>query len=198
MSITPDILALELDKERFFALKSKTKTNIFSLEIYRKLGFKPFLFNLIGSYIEKKLSKSTGILPGTEMKTAINLAKKNNIQVALIDQPIQITLKKLTSQLTRKEKLSLLKDILFSLFSKKQAEFDLNEVPSEKIIAKLITQTKEKYPTVYRILVKERNEYMAKALYKIINLDKDKKILAVIGAGHEKEVIRIIRSYSNN
>ena len=57
---------------------------------------------------------------------------------------------------------------------------------------------KKDYPGVYNVLIKERNEVMAKALNKIINLNNDKKILAIIGAGHEKEVIRLIRSQGNN
>jgi pheromone shutdown protein TraB len=34
---------------------------------------------------------------------------------------------------------------------------------------------------------------MAKALNKIIDEEKERKILAIIGAGHEKEVFRLIR-----
>lgn len=190
--IKPDIVALELDKPRFLALTSKNK--IISLKKYKGLNFKSFLFNLIGSYIEKNLSKQTGFSPGTEMKTAINLSKKQKIRIELIDQPINITINKLTSQLTRKEKLSLLKEILLFPFSKNKIEFNLDEVPSEEIINKLIKETKEKYPTIYRILVKERNEYMAKALYKIINTNPDKKILAIVGAGHQKEIIGELKS----
>lgn len=191
-TIKPEIIALELDRGRFFALMSNNKRT--SLKAYKKLGFKALLLNLIGAYLERKLSKSTGILPGTEMKTAIEIAKKNNIKIELIDQPIEITLKKLTTQLTRKEKFNLLKEFILSMFSKNNIEFDLNTVPSEKIIEKLISQTKKKYPTVHKILIKERNQYMAKALYKIININQDKNILAIVGAGHQKEITGELKS----
>ena len=195
-TIKPNIVALELDKPRFLALTSKNK--IIPLKKYKGLNFKSFLFNLIGSYIEKNLSKQTGFSPGTEMKTAINLAKKQKIRIELIDQPINITINKLTSQLTKREKLSLLKEILLFPFAKNKIEFNLNKVPSEEIINKLIKETKEKYPTVYRILVKERNEYMAKALYKIMNTNPDNKILTVVGAGHQKEIINEIKKVIKN
>ncbi len=194
-TIKPEIIALELDRGRFFALMSNNKRT--SLKSYKKLGFKSFLLNLIGAYLERKLSKSTGILPGTEMKTAIGIARKNNIKIELIDQPINITLEKLTTQLTRKEKFNLLKEVILSIFSKNKVEFDLNTVPSEKIIKKLISQTKKKYPTIHRILVKERNQYMAKALYKIINTNQDKNTLAIVGAGHQKEIIGELKSIKN-
>ncbi|MEK6953199.1 MAG: TraB domain-containing protein [Nanoarchaeota archaeon] len=193
--IKPNIIALELDKDRFLALTSKKKTK--SFRKYKNLSFQSILFNLIGSYIEKKLSKNTGFLPGSEMKTAIKLARKQNIEIELIDQPIQITLNKLTSQLTRKEKLNLIKEIIFFPFIKNKTEFNLNKVPSKKIIEKLIKETQEKYPTIHRILIKERNQYMAKALYKIINTNHDKKILAIVGAGHKKDIMGELKSIKN-
>src|SRR3989344_9213427 len=88
--LRPAIIALELDKSRFLSLTSNKKPG--KLGSLKLLGIKGFLFNLVGAFIEKSLGKHTGIKPGTEMKTAINLAKKNNITLSLIDQPIQITI----------------------------------------------------------------------------------------------------------
>ncbi len=194
-TLTPNIIALELDKERFLALISaKQGKRGISFKNFKKLGFKSFLLNLIGAYIEKKLSKSTGILPGTEMITAIKLAKDKKIKIALIDQPIHITLKRLTSQITRKEKLNLIKELLFTPFSKNKIKFDLNKVPSQKLIKKMIEGTKTKYPTIHRVLVEERNRYMAKGLYKLMNSNLTSKILAIVGAGHEKEIVGELKS----
>ena len=52
---------------------------------------------------------------------------------------------------------------------------------------------KKYYPSIYLTLIKERNEYMAKALYKLITINPDKTILAVVGAGHEEEIIRLVK-----
>ena len=133
------------------------------------------------------------------MLTAINLAKKHNLKIALIDQDILITLKKLT-KISLKEKFKIIKDIILGLAFKKGEviKVDLTKVPSQELIGKLVKKVKNAYPGVYNILIKERNELMAKALNKITNLNQDSKILAVIGAGHEKEVIRIIRSLDSN
>lgn len=195
-SYKPDFIALELDKQRLGTLLSKKKK--FSLKALKEFGIKALFLNLIGSFIEKRLSKKTGILPGTEMKTAIKLAKEQKIKIALIDQPVNITLKKLTSRITRKEKFRFIKDILSSLFlRKKQVSFDLNKVPSEKVVKKLIEDTKEKYPTVYQVLIEERNKFMAKALYKLTHLYPKKKILAIVGAGHEEGIIGELKSIKN-
>lgn len=195
-NLKPDIIALELDKERLPSLLSKKRK--ISLSSIKKLGLKAFFLNLLGSYIEKSLSKKTGILPGTEMRAAFLLAKKHKIQIFLIDQPIKITLNNLTSKITRKEKFQFLKDIFSSIiFRKRQITFNLNEVPSEKIINELIKEIKSKYPTVYKILVEERNIYMTKVLNKIMNTYKNKRILAIVGAGHAKDIVGELKSMKN-
>lgn len=191
--VKPGIIALELDALRLKALLSEKKRK-FSLN-FRKLGFKGFLFNIIGAYIERSLSKHTGILPGSEMKEAIKIAKKEKIKIALIDQPINITIKKLMSRLTRKEKFTFVKDFFSSMFFRKRViKFNLNTVPSEKIIEELMEETKEKYPSVFKTLVTERNHYMGKALNKLMHTFPKKKILAIVGAGHEKGIIGELKS----
>ncbi len=192
----PEIIALELDPKRYLALTQGKKHDFRDII---KVGLKGYLINIIGAYIEKKLGKLVGVKPGSEMLTAINLAKKHNLKIALIDQDILITLKKLT-KISLKEKFKIIKDIILGLAFKKGEviKVDLTKVPSQELIGKLVKKVKNAYPGVYNILIKERNELMAKALNKITNLNQDSKILAVIGAGHEKEVIRIIRSLDSN
>ena len=194
-TINPDILALELDKKRLLALISAKKTKL-SLKELKKLGLKAYLFNLLGAYAEKKLGSSVGIKPGTEMKIAYSLAKKQKAKIALIDQDIEITLKKLSSRLTWKEKFTFIKDILKALILRKQEiKFDLRKVPSEEQIRVMISKVKNSYPSFYLTLVKERNIYMAKALKTLIAHNKSRKILALIGAGHEKTLLSLIKKH---
>ena len=63
----------------------------------------------------------------------------------------------------------------------------------EKTIKKLLNKVKKRYPNLYHVLITERNEYMASKLAKIIKVNEDKKVLAIIGAGHEKEMVDIIK-----
>ncbi len=188
----PDIIALELDKKRLIALFNKRKLRLMDI---KNIGIRGYLINLIGAYIEKKLGKLVGVSPGSEMKAAISLAQQNNIMISLIDQDISITLKRLGNKITLKEKFRILKDIFKAVISKKSdiEPFDLRKVPKQEIILKLINKVKENYPNIYEVLIKERNEHMAKSLYKLINDNKDKKILAIIGAGHEKGVSEILQ-----
>jgi len=99
----PDIIALELDRKRLYSLFKKDRNKIRIYDI-RKIGVKGFVFSLIGAWAEKKLGKLVGVAPGSEMKKAVILAKKHKIKVALIDQDIEITLRRFSKSLTWKEK----------------------------------------------------------------------------------------------
>lgn len=183
----PFIIALELDPKRFVALtKKKAK---FSLRGIRKMGLSAFIFNFIGAWIEKQLAKQVKTSPGAEMKKAIRLAKKYKINIALIDQNIDITLKKLIKTITLKEKFRFLIDLFKGFFSFKKTKIDLKKVHSENLINKMIKEVKNRYPSFYKVLIKERNEILAQNLYKLITKYSDKKLIAIVGAGHEKAII---------
>jgi len=192
----PEIIALELDPKRYVAL---TQKRTYNLQDILKVGLGGYIINIIGAYIEKKLGKLVGVKPGSEMLIAIELAMQHKLKLALIDQDITLTLRKL-SKISFKEKFKIIKDIIKGVIFKKGEviKIDLRKVPNHILIDKMINKVKKEYPETYNILIKERNEIMAKALYKIMNLNKTSKILAIIGAGHEKEIVRIIRNLDNN
>jgi pheromone shutdown protein TraB len=45
------------------------------------------------------------------------------------------------------------------------------------------------------VLVQERNEHMAHKLANITKAYPDETIIAVVGAGHEKEIVRLLKNY---
>ncbi|MFH0868555.1 MAG: TraB family protein [Candidatus Woesearchaeota archaeon] len=188
----PDIIALELDKRRLYSLFRKPgKIRLYDI---RRIGLKGFIFSLIGAWAEKKLGEMVGVAPGSEMKKAVKLARKYDIKIALIDQDIEITLKRFSKSLTWKEKWNFVVDIVKAFFTKKKAlEFDLTKVPDQKIIKKLIGQVKKRYPNIYKVLIEERNNVMAGNLNKIMETYPEKKILAIIGAGHEEDILELIK-----
>ena len=191
----PDIIALELDRRRLYSLfKKPGRIRIYDI---KKIGIKGFVFSLIGAWAGKKLGKMVGVMPGSEMKKAVKLAKKNKIKIALIDQDIEITLRKFSKSLTWKEKWNFFADVVKAVFSKKKTiEFDLTKVPSKKVIKKLVGQVKKRFPNVYNVLIDERNHIMAENLRKIMEMHPDKKILAIVGAGHEDDILNLIKSPS--
>lgn len=189
----PDIIALELDARRAYALMHKVKRRLGWRDI-RRIGLKGFLFGMLGSWVEKKLGAKVGIKPGAEMRLALKLAQQHRVQVAFIDQDIEVTLKKLSKAFCWKEKWSLVKDIFKVLVLRKaEIKFDLTKVPGQELIKELTSKVKKEYPHLYMVLVTERNSIMAKRLTALVKSYPSKHILAVVGAGHELEILEIIK-----
>ena len=194
----PSIVALELDKKRLYALMHGKNDRLRIYDI-KRVGLKGFIFSLIGAWAEKKLGEYVGVSPGSEMKSAVELANKYKMKVALIDQDIEITLKRLSKALTWREKWNFFIDVLKAVvLRKKEVEFDLRTVPDKKLISKLIKKVKGRYPNIYKVLVEERNEIMAKRLVRLMKENENEKILAIIGAGHEEDIIGLIKKGVNN
>ena len=101
----PDIIAIELDEKRLKTILSSKKSGRIRLRDIRKIGIKGYLFSLLGEWVERKLGEQVGVKPGTEMLTAVKLAKQQGKILALIDQPIEITLRRLNNAIGWKEKL---------------------------------------------------------------------------------------------
>ncbi len=194
----PEIIALELDFKRLNALLTQQKNKLSLVDI-KRFGLKGFLFALLGNFAQQKLGKFVGIEPGSEMKEAFFLAKEKKLPVALIDQDIELTMRKLSKALTWKEKFSFLADIFNGLFfGKKQIkklgiDFDLKTVPSKNLIKKILEKVKTRYPNIYGVLVAERNALMAFRLSQLMKQNPEKRILAIMGAGHEEEIIEMIK-----
>ncbi|NOX72038.1 MAG: hypothetical protein GXO64_05095 [Candidatus Micrarchaeota archaeon] len=63
---------------------------------------------------------------------------------------------------------------------------DLTKVPEEDFISQAMEIFEEQFPNLYRVLVTERNEIMAKNL--IALSQRHEKIVAVVGAGHKEGI----------
>jgi pheromone shutdown-related protein TraB len=192
--LKPNIVAIELDRKRLYALLSKDKQTI-SFRDIKRVGFKGWLFALIGAWAERKLGAKVGVSPGSEMLKAAALAHEVGAKTALIDQDIEITLKRFSKALTWKEKWRFAADLFKGAVLKKGVKFDLSKVPPQKLIEELIEDVRKRYPSVYQVLIQERNEYMAHKLFHIAKQYPEDTIVAVVGAGHEKEIARLLKSY---
>ena len=190
----PNLIALELDKQRYVALQNRKSSDKIPLYAIKRVGFKGFVFALIASWASKKLGQHVGVMPGSEMLQAMKLAQKHKIPVALIDQNIEVTLRNFSQSLSWKERWNFVVDLFRGIIlRKKEITFDLRKVPEEKIIRKMMDIVKQRYPNIFRVLVTERNEYMAKRLSVLMQQHPDKKILAVVGAGHAEDILALLK-----
>mgnify|MGYP002821209951 CR=1 FL=1 len=191
----PDIVAVELDRKRMHGLLKGGNRGM-SISQIRQVGLKGWMFGNLGGWVERKLGSKVGVSPGSDMLQAYRTARELKIKVALVDQDITVTLKKLSKSITWRERWNFLVDIIKGVFGK-SIKMDLSKVPDKEIVKKLIQEMKSRYPSLYRVLVEERNKYMARRLAILMKKHPDKHILAVMGAGHEKEVRKEAQSYLN-
>ncbi|MBN2367620.1 TraB/GumN family protein [Candidatus Woesearchaeota archaeon] len=194
-TLGPDIIALELDPGRAYSIKHKTKRpkNMFLL---KQLGLGGFLFYVIGEFLQKKLGKIVNIDPGAEMLAALDIAEKSGIPVALIDRDIQVTLRRFSAHFKKRELLRMIWDIISGVFKKNAVvNMELSKVPSEKVINIVLEHTKKRYPSLYRVLIQERDRHMALSLFHISSANPDKKIMAVVGAGHLRGMKKYLEEF---
>jgi len=191
----PEIVCVELDRSRFLSLfKEQRKASLKDL----KVGGFGAIFMWVGRWLQKKLGEKVGIMPGADMKSAVLSARKVGARIYLIDLPIQQTLLKLSKEVSAWEKAKLVLYIIFSPLSKKNRQkvkdIDLTKVPAQKVIEDLILEMRDKFPGIFKVLLDDRNKHMANALKKIIADHPDKKIIAVVGAGHEKGLKKLLKN----
>src|SRR3989344_983465 len=189
--LKPTIVAVELDEGRLRALIAGQR-KVPTSEVLQ-LGIFGWLFQLLGSYAQKKLGQSVKQTPGIDMKTAYLEAKKVGAKVFLIDMPIQITLKKL-SAIPILEKLKFGFYLISGIFANEKIEIDLKKVPADEMIFKLASNLKKQFPNIYKVLVSDRDNYLANQIKHLQKHFPDEKTLVVLGAGHLKGVKKLLKN----
>lgn len=175
-----DIIAVELDRQRVQTLLSNNQQKPRTWQLIKAVGVSGAIFAKIGHWVEHKIGASVGTTPGGEMKAAIYQTAQEKKRVALIDQPIQQTLKRFSQAFTWRVKLKLLKTV----FKKTDIRFDVRAEPDEKTIQELLSYVDEAVPELAEVLIHERNRYMARKLHQLQQANEEDSILAVVGAGH--------------
>ncbi len=183
----PDIVAVELDEKRMHSLLMDQETSHHPAMIFR-VGLLGYLFALVGSIVQKKLGGMVGVKPGQEMLTAVEGAQERGLEIALIDQDVEVTLRKLSKQVPLSEKLKVLWELISAPVKGEKVKFDISKVPDEEIVERLTEELEGKFPHLYNVLVEQRNVIMANRLAFIREQDPDAKILVVVGAGHGQDL----------
>lgn len=193
-SVYPEGIAVELDDKRFFSLISSEDKKVDLKKVLKEGNFLKFFIYLILANSQKKIGESFGIKPGSEMKKAVEIASRYGLPIYLIDRDINITLSRLMDRMTFKEKIKILWELLNSDEEDLEIDNDLLKemVENPEKFTKLL---KEISPTIYDVLVDERDRFMAKRLFE---LSKGKNsLVAVVGAGHVEGIIKYLKHLEN-
>lgn len=195
-SFQPDIVAVELCQSRYGALTSNRRLDKEGLLKVVKEGKAPLVMlqSLLAAE-QRKMGLDEGEQPGAELLAAVETAEAAQLEVALIDRDIQTTLRRAWKKMKFFEKIK----ILWSLLGDDEDE-DAPEVSQlledQDLLTSLMEELRTFSPGAGSVLIDERDAYLAG---KISGLESrgDKKILAVVGAGHLKGIEAHLKSSSH-
>jgi pheromone shutdown-related protein TraB len=183
----PDEIAIELCSNRFEVLKNPRGWQEMDIIKVIKEKKTSFLFaNLVMASFQRRIGERFGVKPGDEMRIAIEEAEASGIPLALVDRPVQLTLQRAWKSLGAWEKAKLMFSSLLSILSVDDIkEEEIERLKDKDVLTSTIEEVARQAPTVKRVLIDERDAYMAR---KIADL-KGERVLAVVGAGHMEGLI---------
>lgn len=187
---TPDTVCVELDEQRYQALRDQNRwENLNLIQVIRK-GQVPFLMaNLALSSFQKRMGLHTGVKPGAELAAAAESATQKGVTLRLVDRNLRTTLLRAWRKTSLWRKMALLGTLMGSLFEdKKMDEEELAKLRQSDTLSAMLEEMGQVLPSVKTILVDERDTYMA---HHIQNAPGH-KIVAVVGAAHMPGILRQI------
>ena len=176
----PDVVAVELCKSRHDALVSDRRLDREGLLKVIKEGKAPMvLMQSMLSAEQRKLGINEGQQPGAELLAAVQAADEVGCEVALVDRDIQTTLRRAWKRMKFREKWRLLTSLLED---DDEDDVDVNELLQDSdLLSSMMEELKGFSPGAGEVLIDERDTYIAS---KIAQLGTDRRVLAVLGAGH--------------
>lgn len=179
-TLRPDLVFVELDPGRLKALEA------------RRRGQEP---PAPGGWLQKRMhafqesvASEYGVKAGDEMLAAVHVGFQVGAKVALVDRPIQQTLQRVTKQVSWREKLRLagmvvggsIKSLFTTQSTKDVVERELADYNADPVAT--LTRLQERFPTIHRVVIAERDEWMAKRIQ--LALASGGRGVAVVGDGH--------------
>lgn len=180
----PDLVGVELDQQRFEALKDRSGWKDLDVgEAIKEGKAYLLLFNLILSVYQRRIGLEEGVEPGEEMMSAVDIAENQGIEHALLDRDISETFQRLRDEMGFWEKMMLLASFLVE-----QEDIEVEELKQATVLDQLVSELENDFPSIKKVFLDERNQYIAEKL-----LEKDfEHAVVVLGAAHIEGVAEIL------
>ena len=166
----PDIVALELDKQRWHALKTKTQGSE-----------GPFYLRMLAR-LQKYLGDSFGSSPGSEMMVATRVASSIGAKLAFIDKPILRTITRAWRKMPWNEFYAMIKDSMISFVGGGNISIEKSIKTGD--FSNELKEFSLYYPSLKKELIDKRDTYMSTRIVRLFRSHKCEKIVAVVGEGH--------------
>ena len=169
-NFNPDLIALELDKQRWYALKTESR---------RIEG--PFYLKILAR-LQKYLGDSFGSSPGAEMMVATNIGNSIGAKLAFIDKPILQTIQGAWKNMPWSEFFSIVMDSLVSFVGGGSTNIGTSMKTGD--FSSELEQFSIQYPSIKKELIDKRDLYMSTNIVKLFRTQKCNRMLAIVGEGH--------------
>ena len=187
-----DCVAIELDEQRLSALSDKERWRKMDIiNVLRKRQGFLLLANLVLSGFQRRMGENLGVKPGDEMKAAYEVAVERGIKTAMVDRPIQITLRRAWARNSLWGKCKLLAALLSSAFEKETVDSEqIENLKNRSEMDSMMSELSAYMPKVKEVLIDERDRYLAAHIWNAGGT----RVAAVLGAGHLPGVERNLRA----
>ncbi len=184
----PDHVCVEIDAGRYKSMtqeQSWKDMNIAKI-IKEKKGFL-LIANLMLSSFQKRMGSTVGMKPGEDMRAAIEAAEQEGIPFSFSDREVQVTLKRAWAKSSFWDKNKVLAVLISSAFSSEEASAeDIEELKDRNELEGMMDELSKELPKVKEVLIDERDQFLATSAY----TRPEKKVVAVVGAGHVPGMIK--------
>lgn len=182
--VRPDLVGVELDEDRFESLREESGwSDMDILEAIRDGRGPLLLINLVLSIYQRRMGLEEGVKPGTELMKGVETAEDLGIEYRLLDRDIGETFSRMLSELTFWEKMKLVASLFVA-----EEEIEVEDLKEDNMLNTLVRELEEEFPTVKRVFLDERNQYMAE---KLLEEDFDHAVM-VVGAAHVEGLVQCL------
>ena len=191
----PEVVGIELDRGRYIKMRNKMKgieedDTIPIKKIIKENKVGIFLVSALLSYFQSKIGAELEVAPGSEMMGAIEACEDLGIPIALLDRDIGITLQRTLNKMSFIEKAKFVIAIISSVFDSddEEDELDIEDLKNPENIDELMEVFKDTAPGAHKVLVAERDAYLAGSIFRL----PQEHIIAVVGAGHKPGIMKYL------
>ena len=190
----PDCVAIELDDGRYDSLKNpESWKNLDIIKVLKEKRGWVLLANLVLGSFQKRMGADVGVKPGEEMKAAADKCEELGIKTAMVDRPIQTTLRRAWAKNSFWGKCKLLGVLMSSLFEDEDiSSEDIEKLKNTNEMDQMMGELADYLPGVKTVLIDERDQYLASSIWKT----EGKKVIAVLGAGHLPGVEKHLNAFA--